>query len=65
MFAKRFKIFKKYLNRQRSLSAKNLQERMYDTLPKSLKSEVLVKSKVEDPDKREERRKLTQVSRCC
>lgn len=47
--------------RQRSLSAKNLQERMYDTLPKSLKSEVLVKSKVEDPDKREERRRLTQV----
>ena len=35
---------------------------MYDTLPKSLKSEVLVKSKVEDPDKREERRKLTQVT---
>ena len=47
--------------RQRSLSAKILQERMYDTLPKSLKSEVLVKSKVEDPDKREERRRLTQV----
>ena len=44
------------------MSAKNLQERMYDTLPKSLKSEVLVKSKVEDPDKREERRKLTQVT---
>jgi hypothetical protein len=35
---------------------------MYDTLPKSPKSEVLVKSKVEDPEKREERRKLTQVN---
>ena len=48
-------------SRQRSLSAKNLQERMYDTLPKSLKSEVLVKSRIEDPDIRDERRRLTQV----
>jgi hypothetical protein len=47
--------------RQRSLSAKNLHERVYDTLPKSLKAEVLVKSKIEDPEIREERRKLTQV----
>jgi hypothetical protein len=49
--------------RQRSLSAKNLHERVYDTLPKSLKAEVLVKSKIEDPEIREERRKLTQVSK--
>jgi len=47
--------------RQRSLSAKNIHERVYETLPRSLKSEVLVKSRVEDPEIREERRKLIQV----
>jgi len=47
--------------RQRSLSAKSLRDRMYDTLPRSLKSEVLVRGKIEDPDVREERKKLAQV----
>jgi len=47
--------------RQRSLSAKNLQDQLYDTLPKALKSEVLVRGRIEDPEVREERKKLVQV----
>ncbi|QQP35640.1 Uncharacterized protein FKW44_023922, partial [Caligus rogercresseyi] len=45
---------------QRSQSAKNLHERMYDSIPQSLKSELLVKSVYQDSDIQMEGRRLVQ-----
>ena len=42
---------KKFREKTRSLSARNL----YDSLPRSLKSEVLVKTRLEDPEVQKER----------
>jgi hypothetical protein len=47
-------------HRQRSQSARNLHEQLYGSLPKSMTSEVFVKSKIEDPDVLAERRRLAQ-----
>merc|ERR1719370_98675 len=43
-------------DKQRSLSAKNL----YDSLPRGLKQELQVKTRVEDPDVQRERAQLVQ-----
>ena len=45
---------KRFRDKQRSLSAKNL----YDSLPRSLKTEVLVKTRVEDPEVQRQRAAL-------
>ena len=52
----------KDMSKKRSLSWSSLTNpaTMYDTLPKSLKQECLVRSKVEDPEKQKERQQLTQ-----
>merc|ERR1711936_250286 len=43
-----------------SPGARSIQENLYATLPKSLKSEILVKSVVEDPDRQLQNMSLTQ-----
>jgi hypothetical protein len=57
--------FRDFLNfsliyRQRSQSAKNLQERVQSALPDSMKTQVLVKSRIEDPEICAQRKLLTQ-----
>ena len=46
------------IDRLRSQSAKTLDERMKEAIPESLKAQVLVKSRVEDPEVREVRKQL-------
>ena len=48
------------LSRQRSQSAKNMKEAMENVLPESMKAQVLVKARVEDPEIREFRKKLVE-----
>ncbi len=38
------------VRRQRSQSVKNLHEQLYGTLPRSMRSEVLVKAREEEPN---------------
>ena len=47
-------------HRQRSQSAKNIQERVQNALPDSMKAPVLVKSRVEDPEVRDFRKQLVE-----
>nr|XP_040577522.1 titin homolog isoform X4 [Lepeophtheirus salmonis] len=51
---------KKFREKQRSQSAKNLHERMYESIPQSLRTELLVKSLYQDPSVQMEGRRLIQ-----
>ncbi len=56
-------IFKTTLCRQRSQSAKNLHEQLYGSLPRSMRSEVLVSSKEQEPTEELRRRRRAVASR--